>query len=406
MPMQVCLCVSVVRGMSSNPGQQSLVESLKAKGLLNDPLIEAAFLAVPRHLFVPGMQPEEIYVDKAITTKREPSGLVVSSSSQPSMMLLMLRQLKLQPGHNVLEIGTGTGYNAAIMQHIVGTYGRVTTVEIDPEVAKQAEDNLQHALFGSITVVRDDGASGYAPRAMYDRIICTAAVWDLPPAWVRQLKDNGIIVTPIQIAGTQVCAAFRCEPDGTLYSAHNLPCWFVEMRGSSAGTSLIKRVGSTGLTLSSINIEQLDTASLALLLSDDHDICHTSEPIEKGDDRFWFDFLPYAMLNVPKGYTLAMYIIPPNEKAYGMEGSGFALISRGSATFVPYLEGGATHCYAGADAFLALEALIAEWKSVGSPTVRNLRLRLYPKTQDKPEISVGDLGERPHYYIHAWLDTQ
>lgn len=388
------------------PNAQSLVEAMKAKGLLADPLLESAFLSVPRHVFLPEIPPDEVYIDRAITTKRESSGLVLSSSSQPTMMALMLRQLALKPGMNVLEIGTGTGYNAAIMQHMVGSTGRVTTVEIDADIARKASDHLQNALAGVITVVNDDGAQGYAPRATYDRIICTAAVWDLPANWVRQLKPNGIIVTPIQVAGAQVCAAFHMEPSGTLYSQQNLPCWFVEMRGLSAGSDLTRRVGSAGLTITSIDIDRLDSVALASLLSDDHDLQRVSLNVDDGDSRIWFDFVPYAILNVPKGYTLAMYAIQANQQAYGMEGEGFALFTPGSACFVPYDEAGQTHCFGGIDAFMALEGLLADWQAMGFPSVRQLRLRLYPKSMPTPEIDKGLLGQRPSFTMHAWLDTK
>ncbi|MBC8098954.1 MAG: methyltransferase, FxLD system, partial [Armatimonadetes bacterium] len=110
----------------------TLIERLRATGLLNTPLLDAAFSAVARHLFLPGVPLDQVYADNAIPIKYDSEGRVISSSSQPSMMLLMLQQLDLQPGHNVLEIGAGTGYNAAVMQQIVGQSGKVTTVEVDP----------------------------------------------------------------------------------------------------------------------------------------------------------------------------------------------------------------------------------------------------------------------------------
>lgn len=388
------------------PSAQSLVEAMKTKGLLADPLLESAFLNVPRHVFLPEIPPDEVYVDRAITTKREASGLVLSSSSQPTMMALMLRQLDLKPGMNVLEIGTGTGYNAAIMQHVVGAKGRVTTLEIDQEIAHKASDHLQNALAGSVTVVNDDGAQGYAPRATYDRIISTAAVWDLPANWARQLKPDGIIVTPIQVAGSQVCAAFHMERAGTLYSQQNLPCWFVEMRGLSAGNDLTRRVGSAGLTISSVDIERIDPVSLASLLSDDHDYPRLSIKVDDGDTRIWLDFVPYAILNVPKGYTLGLYTIPTNQQAYGMAGEGFALFTPGSACFVPYDESGQTHCFGGVDAFMALEGLLNDWQAADCPGVRQLRLRLYPKSMSVPEIEVGLWGQRPSFSLHAWMEPK
>jgi protein-L-isoaspartate(D-aspartate) O-methyltransferase len=137
--------------MSATEGSElrkALVESLKRKGDLTDPVVEAALLAVPRHFFLPDEPLERAYADDAVPVKRDSDGMVLASASQPSMIVLMLQQLQLRPGDNVLEIGAGTGYNAAIMQYIVGREGTVTSVEIDPQVAKQARINLQHAGMG------------------------------------------------------------------------------------------------------------------------------------------------------------------------------------------------------------------------------------------------------------------
>jgi protein-L-isoaspartate(D-aspartate) O-methyltransferase len=109
---------------------QALVDELKNKGAIRTTPVETAFRAVPRHLFVPGVALDEVYRDQSIPTKRL-DGAIVSSSSQPAIMAVMLEQLALEPGHHVLEIGAGAGYNAALMAHIVGETGQVVTVDID-----------------------------------------------------------------------------------------------------------------------------------------------------------------------------------------------------------------------------------------------------------------------------------
>src|SRR5712692_11171534 len=96
--------------------QHELVDQLRAAGTIVSPAVESAFRTVPRHLFLPGVPVEDVYRDAAVTTKRV-DGVALSSSSQPSIMATMLEQLDLQPGHSVLEIGAGTGYNAALMAH-------------------------------------------------------------------------------------------------------------------------------------------------------------------------------------------------------------------------------------------------------------------------------------------------
>lgn len=121
-----------------------------------------------------------------------PSG----SCSKPSIVASMLRALDLQPGHAVLEIGTGTGWNAALLCEGVGETGRVVSVEIDVELAAAARTALAQAGYRA-TVVTADGTGGYAPTAPYDRTMSTAAVRQrVPWAWVEQTRPGGLIVTP------------------------------------------------------------------------------------------------------------------------------------------------------------------------------------------------------------------
>ena len=119
-----------------------------------------------------------------------------SSASQPSLMLNMLTALDVHQGHQVLEIGTGTGYHAALLAARLGE-DAVTSIEIDPTVAQQARANLTAAGYAP-TVITGDGTAGYPGGAPYDRIIATASVrpGELPYPWVTQTRPGGIIVTP------------------------------------------------------------------------------------------------------------------------------------------------------------------------------------------------------------------
>jgi len=101
---------------------EALVDKLQSEGHICTSRVEAAFRAIPRHLFLPGVSLSRAYSDEAIATK-VPDGQAISSSSQPAIMAIMLEQLGLEPGHRVLEIGAGTGYNAALMAHMVGDAG-------------------------------------------------------------------------------------------------------------------------------------------------------------------------------------------------------------------------------------------------------------------------------------------
>ncbi|QBD80620.1 methyltransferase, FxLD system [Ktedonosporobacter rubrisoli] len=237
---------------------QELVDQLKQRGLFSTPAVEAAFRAVPRHLFLPQLEPEEVYRDQAIPTKKLDE-LVVSSSSQPAIMATMLEQLALQPGQRILEIGAGTGYNAALLSHIVGEHGQVTTIDIDEDLAEGARAHLAQAGFNQVQVLCADGARGYAAAGPYDRIMLTVQASDIAPAWFEQLKPGGLLLLPLSINGPQVTVAFEKVDDG-LESRSVKSCSFVGIRGSLASmmtTIRLPTVDGFSLTVSEgVHIDQ------------------------------------------------------------------------------------------------------------------------------------------------------
>ncbi|MBE2268951.1 MAG: methyltransferase domain-containing protein [Anaerolinea sp.] len=384
---------------------EALIANLKAAGLLADPRLERAFRAVPREHFLPKQNLETVYADEAVAIKRGVDGSIVSSSSQPSMMAIMLNALRLVEGCNVLEIGTGTGYNAAIMRQMVGTTGKVTSIEIDKEVVSKALDSFQRAGISGINVVEGDGVLGYAPRAAYDRIIASVGVWDMPPMWVRQLKPDGILVVPIWWDAYELCAAFTFERDGTLISTGNSLCSFVDLRGGGASPPLSVRVGTTALRLETSAVARLDPAALHLLLSDDASVGQLSHPVSYRDH--WTSFIPYLILNTPPGFILAHYYVSDSaQKPYGIEGSGFALLTQGSACFVPVTGEGITYSYGGADAFMGIEETLKAWNAAGRPKRDRLRLRLIPNDRPIPAVSAGKLYPRRSHRLHVWMEGE
>lgn len=134
---------------------------------------------MPRHVFLPGVAPGEVYADEAVVTKWESDGRPISSSSQPAVMAIMLEQLGVESGQRVLEIGAGTGFNAAVLAHLVGEVGAVTTIDVDKDLVAQARRNLDTAGLTRVDVVCADGADGWAESAPYDRIMLTAGSEDL-----------------------------------------------------------------------------------------------------------------------------------------------------------------------------------------------------------------------------------
>lgn len=379
---------------------KSLVAALKAAHLLDAPL-EAAFRAVPRAAFLPHLPPQEAYKDEALPVKYDDDGTVLSSSSQPSMMAIMLRQLQLQPGHNVLEIGTGTGYNAALMQHIVGDEGKVTSIEIDGEVAETARANLQRVAMSEVLVVEGDGAAGYAPRASYDRIIATAGIWDVPAAWVRQLKPGGILVTPLWVEGFEISAALTLQPDGTLYSANNRLCAFIPLRGQSAVPELGVRVGTSGLYLYSN--ARIDSAALQMLISEDASETYLGVSLDVWE--YWQGFMPYLVLHTPSSFILGRYYAVTDTPAYGITGHGFFLLMQGSACFVSTMARGTARGFGSADALLAVQEAISAWERAGKPQVDRLRLRLVPDGSDIARSShAGKAYPRRDHTLVTWMD--
>jgi methyltransferase of FxLD system len=189
-------------GRASRRLRNKLVEHLRAEDLIRTERVAGAFAEVPRERFIPSVMAREgleaVYRDDAFVTKRDSRGMPLSSSSQPAIMAKMLELLDLRPGQRVLEVGAGTGYNAALLAHIVGPAGHVTSIDIDPEVARQARSAIRDAG-ARATVVVGDGRDGAAATAPYDRIIVTACADEIRRSWIEQLADDGKLELPLRL---------------------------------------------------------------------------------------------------------------------------------------------------------------------------------------------------------------
>lgn len=207
-------------GTPTDPSAQHRVELADRLAHLTTPAVEAAFRTVPRHEFTPRFAIHDlatrkftehdvhdpdpsgrcaalaaVYSDDTLITRMDSDGTPISSSTEPSLMAMMLTALDLQPGHRVLEIGTGTGYNAGLLSALQGDTS-VTTIDIDPELTTAAEAALARAGHHP-TVLCGDGADGAPDHAPYDRIIATCGVDRVPTSWREQLAPGGAILVNI-----------------------------------------------------------------------------------------------------------------------------------------------------------------------------------------------------------------
>jgi protein-L-isoaspartate(D-aspartate) O-methyltransferase len=231
-------------GVDVGPYLEAYVERLKTEGALADPSLERAFRRVPRHLFVErffvpqeaeaGVPPkgfevvehdpdhpqpaalEKIYADASLQIRVQ-DGLGTSACSQPVLVAQMLRVLELRPGLRVLEVGAGTGYNAALLAELVGDPARVTTVDIQEDVAAQARRALARVGYGGpggVRVLARDGFAGAPEAAPFDRIVATVGLPDLSPRWVEQLAPGGFMLLPLLHVGTNPLVRLWREASG------------------------------------------------------------------------------------------------------------------------------------------------------------------------------------------------
>lgn len=393
--------------------QAALVDQLKRGGYIQSPEVEAAFRAVPRHLFLPDTPLEEAYADRAILVKLDEDGQWISSSSQPAMMAIMLEQLNLAPGHRVLEIGAGSGYNAALIAHIVGEAGQVISVDIDDDLVQTARTHLAAAGFERVRAECADGGFGYAEAAPYDRIILTVGAPDVLPAWVEQLKPDGRLVLPLSIVQMQHSIAFE-RSSNYLISRSLRDCGFMKLRGAFAQAP-VQRVAlgpEPGLTIEMSQKHWLSPEqAYAWLIGPSRDwntgLEVTLREVLTGL-AMWLSLHDLEGVSlVARGEMVGRHIVPPLVGYGASQGeeesvstgvllgdAGMAALMRPPGQPIPLADAYSACAFTspfglyvrafGLDESLAVRLVegVRAWDRAGRPSTDSLRVRAYPRSVD------------------------
>lgn len=333
------------------------VASLKGLGAIRTAAVAAAFERVPRHVFIERYFPppfrtavvadqanpsEQVLaiaysLDSVLTHVQD--DLPISSASSPQLVATMLESAQLDRGMRVLEIGTGTGYDAALIAHLVGPSGRVVSVDLSAEVTEAARRGLTRGGGIPVEVVIGDGADGYAGGAPYDRIIVTVGCRTIARSWLRQLREDGLLLVPLEHAGHHPVMALRrrgLELEGAISTVAT----FVEAGG---------RLGERG---------SLARARLPMISMDVHGAAPSSVCRDYASARgFWF----YLGM-VESGSVRVTFM----RAADGRDYPAFGVVTTAGGALIV---GSQIQATGTSDALEVLQRRIAEWEHLGSPSV-------------------------------------
>jgi protein-L-isoaspartate(D-aspartate) O-methyltransferase len=220
-----------LKGMGSQPGTRDWTsersrmvdQQLRARDIRNERVLDA-MRAVPRHLFVPEAQRHAAYADTPL-----PIGHA-QTISQPYIVAFMTQALDIQPGHRILEIGTGSGYQAAVLGVLAK---EVYSIEIVQPLAERARETLSSLGHANVHVRAGNGYLGWPEFAPYDRVMVTAAPDAVPPALIEQLKIGGLMAVPVGIMEQELRILRRTTKGTELLTT--LPVRFVPMTGKPVG---------------------------------------------------------------------------------------------------------------------------------------------------------------------------
>jgi protein-L-isoaspartate(D-aspartate) O-methyltransferase len=363
--------------------QDRLLESTKAAHH-RSPLsaaVTGAFYAVPRHGFVRRYRTwrndtwfdvteqnlEEhlatLYADGPLIIHGEDADFEavagktpVSTISQPTFVLKMLDMLELAPGQRVFELGAGTGWNAALIGHIVGATGRVVSVEIIPELIQSARASVAAVGLDHVEIVEGDGGDGHERHAPYDRAIFTAGSYDLPRAFYRQVKTGGMILFVLKNKGGADTLILFEKHEDHFRSRRSLMCGFVPLTGR-------------------FHIDSMEARPLDQLLAEAR---ISPEPVDS-TPFWWSGASDESFTWLVAGLRSFLAISEPGYEAIRLDKTitTFGILDRRSNALVV-----AHHdrlvCYGSTGPKYQLIALLKQWIDRGMPALSTLEVAAYP----------------------------
>jgi protein-L-isoaspartate(D-aspartate) O-methyltransferase len=342
------------------------------------------------------------------------------------MMAIMLEQLGLKQGWRVLEVGAGTGFNAALMGHIVGLEGWVTTIDIDQDIVEAARDHLAAVGARNVTVVKGDGTAGFSENGPYDAIILTVGSQDIAPAWLEQLAENGRLLLPLSLNGPQFSIAFEREA-GLLVSRSVFACSFMVLRGDNVESrrvvnlnenktaNLIYEVGlerprniedrqvadwlagggqdtAVGLELTRVEVWRGLNLWLAL---------HVPELVTVGGRGEGVGLIPVLIGSVAKGWGMTIGLVGEGGMAFFVNSSD--PVSEAEEEEATDTERFGLHIRQFGQAEVQVEQLrqrAVEWDENGRPGTDGMRVRAYPAGQERETETA--VQARWHQFVIDW----
>jgi protein-L-isoaspartate(D-aspartate) O-methyltransferase len=373
------------------------------------PLSEAtqrAYRATPRHRFVRRYREwgsktwrevsednlvehaATLYADKSLILFGEDDNSVPSTVSQPSFVLRMLDMLRIEPGQTVFELGTGSGWNAALMGQLVGSGGHVYTVEIIPELARMAAEAMESLGISNVSVINADGGDAYAPGAPYDRAIFTAGSYDLPRAFYEQVKDGGLLLAVIKNEGGGDYLFILRKTADHFESVESMPCGFVQLTGK-------------------YRIEGLDPAPIESLAEWDE----LKEKVVSRTPFWWGGKGKAFFLWVTMGIRSFLGITEPTFRAFkaprandrAQEEHYFGLWDQANHSLV-LARDDTLIAYGSAVAKERLIKSIRQWVELGMPSAASFHLRVYPADVAPPASDMQWIVKRTES-VFAWRLT-